>query len=31
MFQHNQNCSSLDVDIQVFTVSGKLVKTIQAS
>ncbi|MFT5566185.1 MAG: hypothetical protein ACI81Y_001127, partial [Glaciecola sp.] len=29
MFQHNQNCNSLDVDIQIFTVSGKLVKTIQ--
>jgi len=29
MFQHNQNCSALDVDIQIFTVSGKLVKTIQ--
>ena len=29
MFEHNQSCSSLDVQIQVFTVSGKLVKTIQ--
>jgi len=27
-FEHNQNCQSLDVRIQVFTVSGKLVKTI---
>jgi hypothetical protein len=31
MFEHNQSCSSLDVQIQVFTVSGKLVKTIQES
>ena len=28
MFEHNQSCSSLDVQIQVFTVSGRLVKTI---
>lgn len=28
MFQHNQGCSTLDVDVQIFTVSGKLVKTI---
>lgn len=27
-FEHNQACSALDVRIQVFTVSGKLVKTI---
>jgi hypothetical protein len=27
-FEHNQACQSLDVQIQVFTVSGKLVKTI---
>lgn len=27
-FEHNRNCNSLEVDIQVFTVSGKLVKTI---
>lgn len=27
-FEHNQNCESLEVQIQVFTVSGKLVKTI---
>lgn len=28
MFEHNQPCNSLDVQIQVFTISGKLVKTI---
>jgi len=28
MFEHNQSCETLDVRIQVFTVSGKLVKTI---
>ena len=28
MFEHNQPCNSLDVQVQVFTVSGKLVKTI---
>ncbi|MFM8962517.1 MAG: type IX secretion system sortase PorU [Sphingomonadales bacterium] len=28
MFEHNQSCSSLDVQIQIFTVSGRLVKTI---
>lgn len=28
MFEHNQACEFLDVRIQVFTVSGKLVKTI---
>lgn len=27
-FEHNQACDALDVQIQVFTVSGKLVKTI---
>ena len=27
-FEHNQSCNSLNVQIQVFTVSGKLVKTI---
>lgn len=27
-FEHNQCCSSLDVKIEIFTVSGKLVKTI---
>jgi hypothetical protein len=27
-FEHNQVCSSLDVQVQVFTVSGKLVKSI---
>ncbi len=27
-FEHNQVCSNLEVQIQVFTVSGKLVKTI---
>jgi hypothetical protein len=28
MFEHNQACSSLDVQIQIYTVSGKLVKSI---
>lgn len=28
MFEHNQPCNSLDVQVQVFTISGKLVKTI---
>lgn len=28
MFEHNQACELLDVQLQVFTVSGKLVKTI---
>jgi flagellar hook assembly protein FlgD len=28
LFEHNQPCNSLDVQVQVFTVSGKLVKTI---
>jgi len=28
MFEHNQSCSYLDAQIQVYTVSGKLVKTI---
>lgn len=28
MFEHNQSCSSLDVQVQVFTISGKLVRTI---
>jgi hypothetical protein len=28
MFEHNQSCEFLDVQVQVFTVSGKLVKTI---
>jgi hypothetical protein len=27
-FEHNQTCESLEVQIQVFTVSGKLVKTL---
>jgi len=27
-FEHNQVCSSIEVQIQIFTVSGKLVKTI---
>jgi len=29
MFEHNQVCTALDVRIQIFTVSGKLVKTIE--
>lgn len=28
-FEHNQVCDFLDVQIQIFTISGKLVKTIQ--
>lgn len=28
LFEHNKNCESLEVQVQVFTVSGKLVKTI---
>lgn len=27
-FEHNQSCSSLDTQIQIYTVSGRLVKTI---
>lgn len=30
-FEHNQACSDLSVQVQVFTVSGKLVKTINES
>ena len=29
MFEHNQICTMLDVRVQVFTVSGKLVKTLE--
>lgn len=29
MFEHNQSCSSLDAQIQIYTISGKLIKTIQ--
>ncbi len=29
MFEHNQSCSFLEAQIQIYTVSGKLVKTIQ--
>ncbi len=29
MFEHNQACTQLDVRIQIFTVSGKLVKTLE--
>ncbi|MFM6935126.1 MAG: type IX secretion system sortase PorU [Flavobacteriales bacterium] len=29
MFEHNQSCNQLEVQIQIYTVSGKLVKTIQ--
>lgn len=29
MFEHNQVCTALDVRLQIFTVSGKLVKTIE--
>jgi hypothetical protein len=31
IFEHNRSCETLDVQVQVFTVSGKLVKTIQRS
>jgi hypothetical protein len=30
-FEHNRPCSTLDVQVQVFTVSGKLIKTINRS
>lgn len=29
-FEHNQPCCGLDVQVQIFTVSGKLIKTIDA-
>jgi hypothetical protein len=29
MFEHNQSCSSLNVQVQIFTVAGRLVKSIQ--
>jgi hypothetical protein len=29
LLEHNQSCSSLDVQLQIYTVSGRLVKTIQ--
>ena len=28
LFEHNQSCALLDVQVQIFTVSGKLVKTL---
>lgn len=28
MFEHNQACNGMDVQVQIFTVSGKLVKTL---
>ncbi len=28
LFEHNQSCSSLETQVQIFTVSGRLVKTI---
>ena len=28
-FEHNQACNNLDVEVQVYTISGKLVKTIR--
>jgi hypothetical protein len=31
MFEHNQSCSTLDVQVQIFTISGKLIKTINQS
>ncbi len=30
-FEHNQPCCGLDVMVQIFTISGKLIKTIQTS
>ncbi|HOY31195.1 MAG TPA: type IX secretion system sortase PorU [Bacteroidales bacterium] len=30
-FEHNQPCCGLDVQIQIFTVTGKLIKTIQTT
>ncbi len=30
-FEHNQPCCGLDVQIQIFTITGKLVKTIQTT
>jgi hypothetical protein len=30
MFEHNQACESLNVQIQIFTVSGKIVKTLNS-
>lgn len=29
MFEHNQSCNQLDVQVQIYTISGRLVKTIQ--
>jgi hypothetical protein len=29
MLEHNQSCSSLEVQIQIYTISGRLVKTLQ--
>jgi hypothetical protein len=29
MFEHNQSCNQLEVQIQIYTISGKLVKNIQ--
>lgn len=31
MFEHNQGCNPLKVTVQIYTVSGKIVKTIQKS
>jgi hypothetical protein len=31
MFEHNQVCTSLDAQVQIFTISGKLVKTINTT
>jgi len=31
MFEHNQSCQTLEVQVQIFTVSGKIVKTINES
>ena len=29
MFEHNKPCETLSVSVQIFTVSGKLVKTLE--
>lgn len=31
MFEHNRSCETLDVQVQIFTVGGRLVKTLQRS
>jgi flagellar hook assembly protein FlgD len=31
MYDHNQACKNLDIRIQIFTIGGKLVKTLEHS